>query len=367
MHSSTTIHQHSSHRMPRPARCADHALHRTKALPTWLVAMALVLALSACGKKDEAKVATQVAAKVGSEEISVHQINQVLSRTNTANVTPQGADALRRDVLEKLIDQQLAVEQATEKKLNRAPEVVAQIEAARREVLARAYAQSVSNNLPRPTAEETKKYFVEHPQLFSERRVYNLQELLVPAAGNAGLAGQVQAQIAAGKSMDDIATWLRGQNIKFGGGSATRSAEQIPLEVLARLHALKDGQLIVLDNAQGFTVVRIVASQSAPVPEAAALPRIEQFLANQRAAEALAKEIKQLRTNATITYMGDFAQAASASGAPPPAVTSEAAPPAAPATTPVAPNAAAAPAPVPGNTLDDKTRAAIEKGVAGIK
>ena len=37
-------------------------------------------------------------------------------------------DKLRREVLEKLIDQQLAVSQAEESKLNRSPEVVAQID-----------------------------------------------------------------------------------------------------------------------------------------------------------------------------------------------------------------------------------------------
>src|SRR3990167_5274365 len=85
-----------------------------------------VLGLSACGNKDDKKVATQVAAKVGSEEISVHQINQILSRANTGNATPQAVQKMGRDVLEKLIDQQLAVEQATENKLHRSPEVVAQ-------------------------------------------------------------------------------------------------------------------------------------------------------------------------------------------------------------------------------------------------
>ena len=53
-----------------------------------VIATALVLGLTACGKRDDKKVATQVAAKVGSEEISVHQINQVLSRANTAGATP---------------------------------------------------------------------------------------------------------------------------------------------------------------------------------------------------------------------------------------------------------------------------------------
>ncbi len=328
----------------------------------WVVAALLAVSLTACGNKDDKKVATQVAVKVGSEEISVHQINQVLSRTNAASATPQAVQTLRREVLEKLIDQQLAVDQAVESKLNRTPEVVALIEAARREVLARAYIQQVTSALPKPTAEETKKYFADHPALFAERRVFNLQEVQLPASAGAAVAEQVRALLAAGKPMEEVATFLKSKDLKFGGGAATRAAEQIPLELLTKVHALKDGQSLVIENPQGFNVLRVAASQSAPVPEASALPRIEQFLANQRGAEAVGQSIKQLRAKTTITYMGDFVQGAGAVGAAAQA----------PATSvPAAATPSAAPAPAPAvaesPAAADKVKSVIEKGVAKLK
>ena len=331
-----------------------------------LTPVVLALVLTGCGDKADKKVATQVAAKVGSEEISVHQINQVLARTNTANTTPQGAQALRREVLEKLIDQQLAVDQATESKLHRSPDIVAQVEAVRREVLARAYIQQVTAALPKPNAEETKKYYVEHPQLFSERRVFNIQELIVPASVGPQVADQMRGMLAAGKTMEELAAMLRSKDIKFGGGAAQRAAEQIPLELLGKVHALKDGQATIISTAQAFTVIRIASSQSAPVAEAAALPRIEQFLANQRGVEAVTKNLKDLRAKAGVTYMGDFAQAAGAVGA-----ASAAAPPASAAAGTTAAAAAAMAIPLPpavvAPTADGKTKTAIEKGVAAMK
>lgn len=322
-----------------------------------VAALLLLLTLTACGNKEEKKVATQVAAKVGSEEISVHQINQVLSRANAANATPQAVDKLRRDVLEKLIDQQLAVSQAEESKLHRTPEVVAMIEAARREVLARAYIQQVTSALPKPSPEETKKYYVEHPALFAERRVFNLQEVQLPASAGEAVAEQVRTLLGSGKPMEEVATLLKSKDIKFGGGAATRAAEQIPLELLTKVHALKDGQSMVVQNPQGFNVIRIASSQSAPVLEAAALPRIEQFMANQRGAEAVNKAVKELRAKATITYMGDFAGGPAAPGAATPAT----------AAAPAAPAPAAATTPAAAGPAAAASQSVIEKGIAKLK
>ena len=316
-----------------------------------LLSGALALGLVACGDKAETKAATQVAAKVGSEEISVHQINQVLQRTNTNASTPESAKAMSREVLEKLIDQQLAVDQAVDAKLHRSPDVVTQIEAARREILARAYMQKLAAALPKPTPEEIKAYYKEQPALFAERRVYNLQELVIPktpANAAANITAELKGQVAAGKSIDDAATWLKSKDIQFGGGRATRPAEQIPLELLGQLHALKDGQSMIFETPQATTMVRVVASQQAPVAEAEALPRIEQFITNRRATEAVAADLKRLRAATTVAYMGEFT---------------------APDANAAAPTAAPAPVSVPKPAVAqvEPAQAAIEKGVSGLK
>jgi EpsD family peptidyl-prolyl cis-trans isomerase len=309
-----------------------------------LLTAALALGLSACGKKDETSAATQVAAKVGSEEITVHQLNQVLSRAAPlANTSPQAAKAMSRDVLEKLIDQQLAVDRATEDKLQRSPDVVSQLESSRRDILARAYLQKIVAALPKPTPEEAQKYYSEHPELFAQRRVFNMQEIAI-AAVTPELVEEVRAQVASGKPLEEIAAWLKAKDIKFGGNSATRAAEQIPLALLAQIQKLKDGQTAAIQGPEGLTLLRIVSSQSAPVAQTVALPRIEQFLSNQRANEAVASNMKQLRTDAKITYMGEFAKSDAAAG------TKSAATPAASASAAV-----------------DPAKAALEKGVAGLK
>lgn len=333
-----------------------HLTPTPSALRVAALLAAALLTLAGCGKSEEKKAATQVAAKVNADEISVHQINGVLSRT--PNIPPEMAGKVRSEILDKLVEQQLAMQQAVEKKLDRSPEVMMAVESARREILARAYMEQVLKGLPKPTEEEARKYYAAHPELFSKRRIYRLQEIALPPA-DAPLA-QLREMAAGNKSMDDIVAFLKKQDVKFAANLATRPAEQIPMEALARLHELKDGQTAVIEAPQAVFVMRLVASKTEPVGETAALPRILQFLAGQSGGEAARREIAALKEKAKIEYMGDFAaNAAPKPAAPPPPPRAETPKPAvrsdAPSTAKVS----------PANTaVSDAT---VEKGVAGLK
>jgi EpsD family peptidyl-prolyl cis-trans isomerase len=318
------------------------------------VALTVLMALGGCNKDEGQKAATQVAAKVNGAEITVTQVNNILSRAN--GVTADNAPAAKREILDKLIDQQLAVEQAMDKKLDRNPNVMQAIEAAKREILSRAYLEQIAAAQPKPTADEVKKFYIDHPELFSQRRLYNLQELAVAASGTA--ADEIKQMANSGKSMQDIANALKARNIQFRANAGPSAAEQLPIEILPKFHALKDGETAVIQGPQALLVVHLVASQAQPIDEAAALPRIEQFIANQRNAEAVGKEMKALRDKAKIDRLGEFAATTPAPAAP------AAAAPATPAPAAAAPTPAADAAPTAPGAVDDK---AIAKGVAGLK
>ena len=57
--------------------------HFPRRITPRLCLFGLVLGLAACGSKDVEKPVGQIAAKVNSGEISVHQLNYVLTRTGS--------------------------------------------------------------------------------------------------------------------------------------------------------------------------------------------------------------------------------------------------------------------------------------------
>jgi len=262
---------------------------------------ASVVLVTGCGNKE--KGATQVVASVDGEEISVHQINALLSKAR--GVTPENLPKVKVEILGGLVDQQLAINLAMSKKLDRTPEVVAAIEAARREILARAALEQIASAQTKPSEEEAQRYFAEHPALFSERRIFNLQEIAIGKTVEG--IDQIRAHAASVKSMEEMAAWLKDRKVEFSVNGGTRPAEQLPLEILPKLHAFKDGQIGLVETKEGYLIVRVVASRSQPVTEAQALSTIKVFLSNQRGAEAVKFAKDEMKAKAKILYFGEFA------------------------------------------------------------
>jgi len=277
-------------------------------------ALLLAAAVAAgCGKRDEKAPATQVAAKVNGDEITVHQISDALARQR---VRPEQAEAAKRQVLERLIDQQLARQQALEKKLDRTPRTVQAIEAARSEILARSYIEQLAAAQGKPDAEAVKKYYAEHPELFSQRRLFSIEELIV-ARNEESVAAGIRQGAAKAKDLAEVATWLKTENIEAAAQRGVRAAEQIPLPWLAEMQKMKDGEMRVFENGERLSVIRVAASRPAPVDEAAATPFIQQFIFNQRLNETIGKQIQSLRDKSNIEYMGEFSGKAKDAAAKP--------------------------------------------------
>lgn len=314
-----------------------------------LIALSAVCGLVACGNKgtETKKPATQVAARVNKEEISIHQINNILSRAG--NVRPEQAKQAGKQILDKLIEQELLVQQAVEKKLDRDPRVMQAIEASKREILSRAYLEQVTANTAKPDEAAVKQFYERNPALFKERRVFNLQELVINASSEQ--ASAIQEQLRQARSMDELVKYLRDQGIQYNANSGVKAAEQLPLEILPRFQELKDGQTALIPTPAGLTLVHIAASQVRPLDESSAKPFIEQYLSNQKRNELAAAEIKQLREKAKIEYVGEFAGTAPAAVAAP-GSTHQPEPSVAPA------------APAPENKAADK---ALEKGISGLR
>ena len=300
--------------MTHETRQVAHPLQAPGVVAKMVVLLLLPVLLAACGAKKDTS-ASQTAARVNKDEITVHQINFVLQQQR--GLRPEEVDAASTLILERLIDQQLLLRKADALKLDRDPRVLQQIEAGKADILARAVIERLGDTAAKPSPEEIKKYFDSRPSLFSDRHVYNLQEINVEAKPDQIPA--LRAALASAKSVPEFIEHLKANNLRFAVDQAARAAEQLPQDRLEAISKLKDGQAIMNQGPRGVQVLVLAGARSQPVTEEQARPAIEQYLLNERKRKLVEDEIKLLRAGAKIDYVGKFAAAASAAGSAPPA------------------------------------------------
>jgi EpsD family peptidyl-prolyl cis-trans isomerase len=267
----------------------------------WIAGVCALVILTGCGGKKD-KPASQTAAKVNKEEITVHQINFVLQQQR--GLKPEQADTAGRQVLERLIDQELAVQKAEDMKLDRDPRVQQQLEAARREIVARAYAERISDGVSKPTPEEVQKFYDDKPALFKDRHVYNLQELQIEAKPEE--VAEIKSKAEAAKSATELADYLKSRDIKFTGNQYVRTPEQLPTQALQLVSQMKEGQVTFHPTSSGGQAVFLVAERPAPVSLQQATPLVEQLIVAERRRDVVARNLQELRREAKVEYVGKF-------------------------------------------------------------
>jgi len=261
---------------------------------------------TACGKNDENEIKkseTQVIAKVNGDEISIHQLNFQLARMG--QVSEEQSKLVSKQILARLVDQQLLKQRALEAKLDRDPKTLQAIESSKDEILAQAYMDQLMSKAPKPNNAEIETFYQDNPELFANRRIYRLQELVVDISKDK--FAEVQAGLKDIKSMNEVAVWLRGKNYPFTANSNVKAAEQLPLEMLKKLHPIKDGEWIAVPTERSINIVHLAASQSKPISRDDATPFIEQYFLNQNKSKLAKKEMEVLNTNAKIEFVGAFA------------------------------------------------------------
>lgn len=255
-----------------------------------IAALAASTVLGACGRSAAEHARAELVARVNGVEISASQV-----RPGSAGIA---------QAVEKVIDRELLVQKALESGLERDPQVAAEIDNARREVLAHAYIERTARSASAPTREEVRAFYLENPAIFAERRIYRTREINVPA--NADMVDALRSQAATTRDIGELAAWLKGRGVRAAVTADTRPAEQLPLAFLPALARMNPGELAVFATPLGASVVQLVQSEEAPLALEQAAPLIESFLAGRKRLAVAEAEVKRLRESARIEYVAQF-------------------------------------------------------------
>ncbi len=207
-------------------------------------------------------------------------------------------------LLKATVDAELLRQAALAEKLDQDESVRLKLLQTNRMILANAYVEKRRGEVVKPSTAEVKAYYDKHPELFAERKIYELTELVIqPKPAN---EAEILARLGDGKQFDEFGRWLNEKRIPHGSRPHTAAPDNMPADIASKLSKLAVGQAAVISNAEQISILRINALQPQAVALEQATPAIEKKLLDERMTKAMESALKSLRDKAKLEYMPPY-------------------------------------------------------------
>lgn len=298
---------------------------------TGYVGLALVVcaALSACGKKEPSG---QVVATLDGKEVTAIQLNSEMNGyvAPNAQVRKQAEQA----ALNQILSREAIAAAAKKAGVDKTPGFALKEKRLEEELLVQSWQEQLVKAVPPPTRDEVDKYVAAHPDIYSARKVLQVEQIRMVRPTSADFVKGLEAQ----KTMKDVADYLTANHVQFQSGTTQLDPLGVNPDAFEKILKLPPTEVFVIPSGNLLTINHIVGTTLAPVPNDLAVKYATELLKNQRSQDALAREFQQVIAAARkdVKYAKGYAPPAPAA-APAAAKPKAAAAPAAPTPAPAAP------------------------------
>ena len=211
----------------------------------------LTLTLAGCGDKGGAPTG-QVVAKVGDEEITTSQLE---AETKIARGMPREA------VVQSLIARTLIAQEADKQGLGDTPEGALIKHKAEQLALIELLRQKLQGGVPKASADEINQFIAANPQMFSERKIYIVDQIVVPK-GDPALAKLLEPT----KTLEEVTAVLTQRGVPFNKAVGSLDMLAVGPQVSKQIAALPAGEIFVVpEGVGGFRANRVRDTSTAPI------------------------------------------------------------------------------------------------------
>lgn len=261
--------------------------------------LALTTLLSGCYESD-VQHPSQVMATVDDKEITVHQLNELLTHSEIADNT---AANITENTLNELIDLQLLANEAIKSKLNRSPDVVQALENAKLRLYADAYINKLVTEDRSDENTAISRLSSKHPDIFTNHLNYVVEETIV----NQSLPlKSLELLFFRAKGYDEILKALEAPSI-----IVSKSMLSVPAENLNRGFSEKYqrppeiNDFSITQTASGLVIYGIINKIETPISTERRATLQTQMLKEQKTAEIRMHETARLRALANVKVLNN--------------------------------------------------------------
>jgi EpsD family peptidyl-prolyl cis-trans isomerase len=259
------------------------------------------LMLVACGKKDQPVVSSQVVAHVGTEVVTVQELENEFRWANIPVNRQKDPDTIKK-VLGDLALRKYLLQQALNSKLDREPGVLLDVLRSREQVLANAFLTRKAAAAPAGKA-DVDNYIAKNPLKFSGRKILTIEQIALRVGPDS------QSVIDANKdakTLDEIDQQLTSAGVAHGRQMAVLNSGELPQDFLAIMEAKKAGDVFFIRFGANGLFFKIKSEEPRPLEGEAAAELARQLLR----ADALKAEsgLASMTANLETKYQGDYAK-----------------------------------------------------------
>jgi peptidyl-prolyl cis-trans isomerase C len=256
----------------------------------------IAMSLHACS----AEPTGQVVAVVNGEEITQGELNAELAELPES--MPGDTVAIRRQVLQQIVDRRLMAQVAKEEGFDRDPTFLTRERRLKEELLVQMYGQKIAESVSVPETAAVKKYLADNPGKFTERTSYLVDQIVFDYPSDP----KVLKALEADKSLDDVERTLNSLNIKFSRGRNSIDSQAVPTPALKQILALPAGEPFVIPTQGRVTVSVITDQRPVPTTEQEASPLAAQQMRAENFTSILQARLAEAKAKAKISFQEGF-------------------------------------------------------------
>lgn len=258
-----------------------------KLIPLGTVAMAC-LSLAACHGRGGKAPTGQVVATVAGKEITVTDLQAEMAGQTFPD--PKTRKAAQDAVLENMVVRAILAQAAQKDGLDKTPDFAVQKDHMEQGLLAQTLQKKVVDGVPAPTAEEASRYMTDHPDLFAQRKIFEVDQIQVTQSPDPNIV----AEIGPLTTLQEITALLSAKGAKFTRQPATIDARGADPRLIDAIIKLPPKEVFTFQGNGVFLINQVIATRIEPFTGDAASSYATALIKRQRTQEALSRKMNDL-------------------------------------------------------------------------
>lgn len=253
----------------------------------YAVPVALALSLSACGSKDGGALEKgQVLATVSGTDITANELNAELIGVQMPSSAEQ-RKPVEQQALQSLVERTILAGIARERNLDKSPVFLAQKRRAEENLLVQVLQRDIASKISPTTPDEAKRFMDANPQLFAQRKIYQLDQIQFQIPQDLGKLKAYEPL----KTMEEIALQLSRDGLAYRRAPGSLDPAGTNPNILKLLMSKPAGEIFIVPANGALVATRVVGTKDEPLTGDKALQFAQGLVQQTKITDATKKEL----------------------------------------------------------------------------